>query len=371
MSYNHIIKTANDRVLYFFIKEGLCVKDLLSPSDKYKIIYEEAVCDFCVIDTGYGEVGIVCQDDKGSIIFLRESGGTYLKTTLLNNRSQLAYDKYFRLHKHNRWLGLSYIIDYQGEKLLSYQLIDEENQAPLVADSVYDFNYYSFINKSSDIFYFYNREKEFGYKIYKWSKKDFCDYEKLGDGKLLSAVNDNNGLYYIVYEKENSFYLKVINTKDFEFISYDYVIDFLKPNDKINMIVEKNILWITVNRNGFIFGKYCSGEDFVFSSAYNFASEGNLISYDMSINEEDYVFEKCFGYSVNMRPELILYKDLLNTSKTKKEHNIITEDEESNEFFNIEKDKRDELEISLTKLEIRVKELEEKLKNMEENIIKS
>jgi len=205
MSYNHIIKTANDRVLYFFIKEGLCVKDLLSPSDKYKIIYEEAVCDFCVIDTGYGEVGIVCQDDKGSIIFLRENNETYLKTTLLNNRSQLAYDKYFNLHKHNRWIGLSYIINYQGESLLSYQLVDEENQAPLVVDSVYDFNYFSFINKSNDIFYFYNREKEFGYKIYKWSKKDFCDYEKLGDGKLLSAVNDNKGLYYIVYENENNF----------------------------------------------------------------------------------------------------------------------------------------------------------------------
>lgn len=367
MSYNHIIKTANERVLYFFIKEGLCVKDLLSPTDKYKIIYDEAVCDFSVIDTGYGEVGVVCQDNKGSIIFLREDNGSYLKTTLLNNRSQLAYDKYFKLHKHNKWIGLSYIINYQGKNILSYQLVDEENQAPLVVDYIEDFNYFSFLNKSSDIIYYYNREKEFGHKIYKWSKKDFDEYEKLGDGKILSAVSDNNGMYYIIYEKDTSFYLKVINSKEFEFISYDYEIDFLKPNDEINMIIEKKTLWVTVNRNGFTFGKYLNNKDFTFSSAFNFANEGNLINYDVSINEENYALERCFGYSVNMRPKLILYKDLLNPSKTIKEKNEITLEDEFNEFLNIEGGKNDELKISITKLEIRIKELEEEVRNLKGN----
>lgn len=366
MSYNHIIKTANDRVLYFFIKEGLCVKDLLLPSDKYKIIYEEAVCDFYITDTGNGEVGIACQDKKGSIIFLRESNNTFLKTTLLNNRSQLAYDKKFKLHKNSNWITLSYIINYQGKNMLSFQIIDNENEAPLVIDYTDDYSYYSFCDRNNDIFYFYSKDNEFGYKLFKWSKKDFLEFESLGNGKIIAAQADKNDKYYIIYENDNGYYLKIIDNKDFDFICEDYEIDFLKPNDKVNIIIEKNSLWITVNRNGFTFGKRCDINTFLFSSIYNFANEGNLIDYDVSINEEDYVMEKCFGYSVNMRPKLILYKDLFNTSKTIKPKEITDNEEEFNEFLNIKKEKDDEYKIEFTKLEIRVRELEERMKKIEE-----
>lgn len=368
MSYNHIIKTCDERVLYFFIKDGLCVKDLLIPHDKYKMIFKEAVSDFYVTDTGNGEVGIICQDESGSIIFLREKNGSYLKTTLLNNRSKLAYEKNFKLFKHNNWISLSYIINYQGNNILSFQIIDNEEEAPIVVDYISGVEYFAFTDISNDIYYFYNKEGIFGYKIYKWGKKDFCEFEKLGDGDLISVLSDKKDTYYIIYENSNKFYLKIFKKQEFEFSEENFEIDFIKNGDFINMIIEKDVLWITVDRNGFTFGKKCDMENFEFSSSYNFANEGNLINYNITLNEKDYIMEKCFGYSVNMRPKLILYKDLLNTNKVLKPKIEIADEEEFNEFLKIEKEKESENKIEITKLGIRLKELEEKIKKIEEKL---
>ncbi len=360
MSYNHIVKTSDERVLYFFINDGLCVKDLNVPSDKYKVIYEEAVCDFAVMDTGLGEVGIVCQDDKGSIIFLKESGDTFLKTTLLNNRSQIAYDKYFRLTKHIERIGLSYIINYKGKSILSFQVVDGEESAPVVVDYVNNTDYWSHASSNGDLYIFYNRKDEFGYKIFKWSQKDFIDYDSLGEGRLISAVGDGD-CYYIIYERDGGFFLKVIDNRNFGFNICDYELNFIKQDDIVNIMMEKNKLWVTVNRKGFTFGKKCSIENFEFSSPYNFANEGNLINYSLCINEREYIVEKCFGYSINMRPKLILYKDLLNVKKTIKP-TVTVFGEENNKEEN-EDIKR--INIELTKLDIRLKEAEEKIKKLD------
>ena len=81
--YDYIIKTLDERTLYFFENGGICVKDLSSKSNKYKVIYEDGVKDFAVEDLGFGKVGIVCQNKAGSIVFIKEDGENYIKTTLL------------------------------------------------------------------------------------------------------------------------------------------------------------------------------------------------------------------------------------------------------------------------------------------------
>lgn len=350
--YNHLVKTADERVLHFFIKDGLCVKDLLSPSDKYNIIYDEAVNDFAVMDTGFGDIGIVCQNKEGSIIFLREKNGSYLKTTLLNNRSQKPYDKYFDLKLHNNWIGLSYIIEYQDNNILSFQLLDKENEPPLAVDYVSDKKYFSFVNSGYDRIFFYNKENEFGYKIFKWSKKNFIEYIKLNEGEILSAICDFSDNYYIIYTLNSEFFLRVMENRELEFSYKDYPIDFLDLNDEINMLVEKNNLWITVKRKGFTVGRKADLKTMEFSSQYNFFNEGNLSNYKVSINEKEYIMHNCFGYSLNLRPQLILYKELLNAKKTVKPETVIKE--ENNDMKN-------KYEIMIDKLNIRIKELEKKV----------
>jgi hypothetical protein len=258
-------------------------------------------------------------------------------------------------------IGLSYIINYKGKSILSFQIVDGEESAPVVVDYVSNTDYWSYAATNGDLYMFYNRDEDFGYKIFKWSQKDFISYDSFGDGKLISAVGDGNDCYYIVYERDGSFFLKVISNKDFSFDICDYELNFIKQDDIVNMMIEKNKLWVIVNRNGFTFGKKCSTDNFEFSSPYNFANEGNLINYSLCINEKDYIIEKCFGYSVNMRPKLILYKDLLNAKKTIKPAVVVFgEDERKEENEDIKR-----IKIEITKLDIRLKEAESAIRKIE------
>lgn len=361
MLNNEIVKTSDERVLYFFIKDGLCVKDLMNPTEKYNVIFEDAVEDFYAVDFDNGKIGIVCQDKSGSIIFLKENEGTYLKTTLLNNRNKTAYDKNFKIHKNGNWISISYIIEYQNSFILSFQIVNDEEIAPIAVEYVKDKNYYSFVMNNYDIFFLFNKEDGFYYKIYKWGQKKFFDSEKLGDGKLVSCGFDKEN-FYLIYNKDKKYKLKIIKNEDFDFTFYDYDIDFVKDDDEINIVVEKDSFWITVKRNGFLFGRKANIDFNGFSDTYNFMNEGEIINCKLEINENDYEVNNCFAYLNKLRPKLIIYKDLLNTFKTIKKPLVSTSDDEFTEFTKIENKEPSDIEKKLTKLEIRINSLEEKMK---------
>lgn len=347
--HDFLIKTSDERTLYFFENDGICVKDLSLKSNKYKVIYEDGIKDFSVEDLGFGEVGIVCQNKAGSIVFIKENGTDFIKTTLLNNKSQVYYDKFFKLKLHGNWLGLSYIIEYNGNNILSFQIINNENEPPLAVDCITNKTYFSFVDQNFDRIFFYNRENEFGYKIFKWSRKSFEDYEKLNDGQIIYAINDFSDNYYIVYLNENKYYLKTVKRKDDIFEINDYPLDFIDLFDEISMMIENENLWIVVKRYNFTFGRKTDINDILFSSQYNFFCEGEIRKIPVSVKDKDKKIEDCFGNLKDLRPELILYKSLFDFKNSIKAKEKISDKKET---------ETERLEIYITKLELRLKELE-------------
>lgn len=354
--YDFIVKTYDKRTLYFFLHKGLCVKNLLKSDNKYSVIYEDAVKDFAVEDMGFGKVSIVCQNNEGSIVFIREEDNGYTKTILLKNKSKVYYDKYFHLKLQGNWLGLSYIIEYNGKNILSYQIIDNENEPPMAVDYILGKRYFSFVDSDFNRVFFYNKDNEFGIKIFRWSKKNFDGYKKLDDGELLSVINDFNDNYYLVYMKENKCYLKIIKGESEEGEESDYPLDFINLFDEVNLLIENNNLWITVKRYNFTFGKKINKEDVSFSPSYNFFCDKEIKNISLAIHDKDIKCETCFGSVADFKPELLLYKNICDF---KNSHIFLNEiSSETPQIPN-------PLNIAVSKLEIRIKELESKIKELE------
>ncbi len=353
-----IIKTNNGRTIYLFENEGLCIRELTGYSNRYKLIYSELKGDFSVADTGYGELGIVCQNKAGSIVFIKENNGEFVKTVLLNSKSRLIYDKKFVLLLHGRWIGISYIIEYQGKNLLSFQLVDNENEPPLAVDYISDKKYFTYVDEDYNRIFIYNRNNEIGYKVYRWSLKAFNEYEKLCEGEFISAVNGFSSDCYIVFKKEEKNYLLTLKRQGLNLIKEIYPIDFLDKYDDLSLLIDKNILWIIVIKKDFTFAYKTDINLIAFSSQYNIFTDGKVRKIKTSLNDTDKRAIECFGTIKELTPDLILYKDL------KKTHSLVKEREESN----AEKEKL-ELKRKLDKIEIRLKLLEEKekVKNNFEN----
>lgn len=350
--YDYIIKTTDERTLYFFENGGICVKDLSSKSNKYNVIYEDGIKDFAVEDLGFGRVGIVCQNKEGSIVFIKEDGQNYIKTTLLNNKSQVYYDKYFKLKLHGNWLGLSYIIEYNNNNILCFQIVNNENEPPLAVDYIVNKTYFSFVNESYDRIFFYNKENEFGYKKYIWSKKDFREYEKLDEGQIIHIINDFSDNYYIIYLKDNKYFLKVLKQNEDSFSFDDYPVDFIDLFDEVVMMIENKNLWIVVKRYNFTFGRKTDTDNISFSPQYNFFCDGEIRAFPLSVRDKEKKAEKLFGSLNNGKPELILYKDLYNFKNSVKvtEKNPVKDNSPFDKIF-----------VEINKLSIRLSNLEKRV----------
>ncbi len=347
-----IIKTNNGRTIYFFDNEGLCMKELTGYSNRYKLVYPELSGDFYVADTGFGELGIVCQNKEGSIVFIKESNGDFIKTVLLNSKSKLVYDKHFVLLLHGRWLGISYVIEYKGNNLLSFQLADNENEPPLAVDYIYGKKYYTYVDDGYNRFFIYNKDRELGYKVFRWSVKKFGEYEKLCDGELVSAVNGFYSECYIVFKQEEKSFLLILKNQENDTIKEIYPLEFLDKYEDLTLMLDKNILWIIGKKSDFTFAYKTDINTISFSSQYNIFTDGKVKKIKTVLNDDDKKAYECFGTVKDFVPELLLYKDL------RKIHNHVRETKDL-------KDDKEKLELKrkLEKIEIRLRLLEEKENN--------
>lgn len=344
-----IIKTNNGRCLYLFEKNGLCMKELNGFPNRYKLIYPELSGDFYAVDTGFGELGIVCQNKEGGIVFIRENNKEFIKTVLLNSKSKLVYDKNFVLLMHGRWLGISYIIEYNGNNMLSFQLADNENEPPLAVDYITGKNYYTCVDNEYNRIFIYNRDKELGFNVFKWSQKKVTGYEKLCEGELICALKGFSEKIYLVIRKQEDFFLTILEKSADNMISEEYPLEFLQKNDDLTLMLDNKNLWITVKRKEFTFAYKTDMEKISFSSRYSIFTDGAVIKIKTAFNDNDKKINECFGVIRDFVPELVLYKDL------NKVRRIASDDGRKSE-----ETEKQRLKRQLEKIEIRLRLLEEK-----------
>ena len=152
-----LIKKNCGDVFYFYIdNNGLCYRSATNVR-KPKIILKNAVFDFDVTCTDVGFC-VICQDDEGSIIYLKEKNGVFLKYTLFYNKSKNGYVKHFKIIENNNTLIAFYILDSNNDKMLVYHNLNNTNSVPEVIDCVTTCNYYVFNDSAGFLNIIYNNE---------------------------------------------------------------------------------------------------------------------------------------------------------------------------------------------------------------------
>ncbi len=364
---NIIVKTRENRVLYFYNDKGLCVKNLINTNTNPKMIFEDARGDFDVVEISGGEVGIICQDKEGCIVFLRESGREYLKSTLLLNKNKSVYDKHFTLLNHGKWLSVIYIVDYEDKKILSHQIVDKENQMPYAIDEITNTEYFAFTDKGNNILLFYSKGFESGYRVYKWGSKEWSDYIKISDGNIMASADDfEENVYLLINNNGRQFYL---NAK------YNNL-EFSKINEKTTgdnceaavMFFEDNDLWVIKENKDKLYGTKLNNKFETVSGPMFFGNDVYKKRYSIKTDEKIYRIRRCYGYETNNIPKLIVYKNLYDTSVVIKEKNIKEEGEEICEFAGIPIRKESPEEIEINKLKLKVSDLARRISRLENTI---
>jgi len=363
---NILVKTSGKRVLYFYGKKGLYMKDLLRSNSNPKIIFNASEGDFDVIEVDNGEIGIICQDNEGSIVFLRETKDGYLKTTLLKNKSKAVYNKHFTLHSHGGWLSSIYIIDYDGKKILSHQIVDSENTSPFAVDEIKGTTYYSFGDSAGNIILFYNREKEFGYRVYRWGEKEWKDYVFLCEGELKTVSPGREGKFYILYSDGERDQCIVLLKNHLE-IRVSGKAEMGKSCENAVMFFEDEFLWVIKEDREKLYGTKYNGEFERINGPLYFGNDSYKKKFRIKTGEKKYVISECYGYETNQIPKLIVYKNLYNTEEVLRE-TVRDQNEEIMDFAGISVKKETREQIELNKLRLKITDLQKRISKLE-NII--
>ena len=108
----------NGSWLHFFIKPhvGLCSRKKNGYKfDDFKILLPGAAADFCVYSKK-GLIHIVCQDERGSVIYLLFDGINWNKNILLESKTARPYLKNFVITELSGHINVLYTVENK-EKL--------------------------------------------------------------------------------------------------------------------------------------------------------------------------------------------------------------------------------------------------------------
>ncbi len=207
---------------HFFIKQnvGLChrIKDGFKFND-YRVLLKGAESDFCVYATEK-YIHIVCQDAKGSVLYLMYDGVSWKKTTVLESRSAKPYVKNFNIISMAGHINLLYVIESKERfALVHHTLI--EGSSPFIVDYIKkDAVPFSIaLCDETDFTVFYTNEDGIsGYKKYRWSQKAYSEFSASSSKditvKFAESLSENNMSFVFTKKTENIFSLMYAETDE-------------------------------------------------------------------------------------------------------------------------------------------------------------
>ena len=225
--------------IHFFIKPhvGLCSrrKDNLK-FDEYKVLVSGAGADFCVYSSS-SYIHVVCQDEKGSVLYLLYDGVSWKKRTLLESRTARPYMKNFVIMEISGHINILYTIENKEKLMLVHQLLIG-NSTPSVIDYIKkdSIPFCASTHNETDFSVFYTNEDGICCEvIYKWSQKKFLPPKKLtGNISIRFAQNTGNTTHLAAIKHENNVrhLLYITKTTDYsepEMIVYSNCQNDVKP----------------------------------------------------------------------------------------------------------------------------------------------
>lgn len=188
----------NNSWIHFFIKPhvGLCSRKKSGLKfDDYKVLVHGASADFCVYSVD-DYIHIVCQDEKGSVLYLMFNGTTWKRNILLESRTAKPYVKNFVIIDISGHIGILYTIENKDRIMLVHQLLIG-NASPTVVDYIKSDSapFCVYKHHETDFSVFYTNEKGVSCEIiYKWSQKQFNEPKILSDFHNIKFVHEKDNI---------------------------------------------------------------------------------------------------------------------------------------------------------------------------------
>ena len=209
---NCFVKESYGALWHFYHNaHGICYCKMTDENiTEYSVLLSEGQEDFDVLVDDSNCVHMVFQTNGGDILYANHFNGQWRKTTLLESKNKEYYPKKIMLKRVNNWLNVLYCIEYNGRKMLTYQLVDTNLGNPEVIDCIKD-DFCCVQDSMGNIILLYYSEihKSYGIKKYIWSKKVWDEFEKIKlqeECKNLFLFCDKDDVLHILYDKNYNVY---------------------------------------------------------------------------------------------------------------------------------------------------------------------
>lgn len=183
--------------IHFFIKPhvGLCSRKKIGfKFEDYEIILSGAAADFCVYTSG-NYIHIVCQNEKGSVLYLMYDGIAWKKNILLESRSAKPYSKNFVMIEISGYINLLYTVENKERIMLIHQILHNGSSPEVIAyikNDTIPFCVHTFPETDFAIYYT-NEDGNPCKQIYKWSQKKFLEPSTLESGLSIKFSAELSG----------------------------------------------------------------------------------------------------------------------------------------------------------------------------------
>ena len=202
MSSGHFIN------IYYKPNTGLCCRELTAGNSWTlpAIILKNALPDFSVCLDTADNIHLLCQDEKGSLVYIRYKDGTWLNILISRNRN--IKNPY--ICKANEKLHLFYVVETSDKSILVYQTFSEGCMySPKVIDSVRKSSKSHTVlcdnNGTIYLFYIIPTVDILYYRILDTGRDELSDFFDTGMNlskiQLLSISGDQNGDFHLCLQR--------------------------------------------------------------------------------------------------------------------------------------------------------------------------
>ncbi|HEX2927603.1 MAG TPA: hypothetical protein VHP38_15320 [Ruminiclostridium sp.] len=216
----YILKLSSNKVINIFYKEnaGICVctlgrKNIWSDP---ALVIKGALPGFCACIDDSGNIHMLCQDKLGNITYAVCKNENWSIKPVLHSKNPNPYEKHLSILCMGKELFFFYVIEYAGNRILSYQVYDENGElsSPRVVDYILDGRtpYIVFKDAENNLYSFYrfadSKYSQIGYRKYNLIKKQWDDFTPItdcnGDSSLISIAADSCNSIHVCWQKLSS-----------------------------------------------------------------------------------------------------------------------------------------------------------------------
>lgn len=227
-----------------YYNNGICC---LPPGGTEEIVFKEGLDDFDVTADKDENIYILCQDSRNYFYLYWHDGIKWQGKCMLESNVKEIYNKNFCLINTNGWLNAFYTVKHQDDTLIVHHIIYSEAE-PEIIDRNADFKcYFATGDNTGNIYCFFVRNKELGYRKYSWKDKKWSNYKgifRFNEEVLnINGAFDENNNYHIAccIGEEGKYKVVYLNEKNVcEIIGGGYSI--INPavviNEKINILFD-------------------------------------------------------------------------------------------------------------------------------------